>query len=98
MSFLTYYGSESYEYVYKSAGNLSEYKIHNCKSGNFREDFIFADSVKRHICDAKISRLGHDFTISENDSDFREMILFSRNFAYAKFREYKPSRKFPNLQ
>ena len=25
-----------------------------CKSGNIRENFIFANSVKRHICDAKI--------------------------------------------
>ena len=25
-----------------------------CKSGNFRENFIFANSVKRHTCDVKI--------------------------------------------
>ena len=25
-----------------------------CKFINFRENFIFADSVKRHICDVKI--------------------------------------------
>ena len=31
------------------------------------------------------------------DSDFAR-ILFSRNFAYAKFRDNKPSRKFPNLK
>ena len=24
-----------------------------CKSGNFHENFIFANSVKRHICDVK---------------------------------------------
>ena len=35
-----------------------------CKSGNFRENFIFANSVKNHICDAKYSRIGHDFSIS----------------------------------
>ena len=33
-------------------------KRHNssiyCKSGNFRENFIFANSVKKHNCDAKI--------------------------------------------
>ena len=34
-----------------------------CKSGNFRENFIFANSVKRHIGDAKNLRLGHDFPI-----------------------------------
>ena len=26
-----------------------------CKFGNFRENFIFANSVKRHICDVKNS-------------------------------------------
>ena len=25
-----------------------------CKFGNFRENFIFTNSVKRHICDVKI--------------------------------------------
>ena len=36
-----------------------------CKSRNFRENFIFANSVKRHICDAKNSR--DDLHISVND-------------------------------
>ena len=35
-----------------------------CKFGNFRENFIFANSVKRHICNNKSSRLGHDLPIS----------------------------------
>ena len=30
-------------------------------------NFIFANSVKRHICDANNSRLGHDLPISVND-------------------------------
>ena len=29
-----------------------------CKFGNFRENFIFANSVKRHICDVKNCDLG----------------------------------------
>ena len=29
-----------------------------CKFGNFPENFIFANSGKRHICDVKIVRLG----------------------------------------
>ena len=29
-----------------------------CKSGNFRENFIFANSVKRHIFDRKIRDKG----------------------------------------
>ena len=46
-----------------------------CKYGNFRENFIFAKSVKRHICDYQNSQLGHDLPISVNDraiSTFRE--------------------------
>ena len=43
-----------------------------CKSGNFRENFIFTNSVERHICDVKKSRLGHDLLIhiSKRQSDF----------------------------
>ena len=37
------------------------------KLGNFHENFIFAKSVKIHICDAKNSRLGHDLLISVYD-------------------------------
>ena len=35
-----------------------------CKSANFRENFIFANNVKRHICDAKNSQLEHDLHLS----------------------------------
>ena len=39
-----------------------------CKFGNIRENFIFAKSVERHICDVKNSRLRHDLVpISVND-------------------------------
>ena len=67
-----------------------------CKSGNFRENFIFANSVKNHICDATYSRLGHDFSISVNDrviSPFREDFIFTI-IAYAKFRGNKILAKF----
>ena len=30
-----------------------------CKFRNFYENFIFTNSVKRHICDVKILLLGH---------------------------------------
>ena len=56
---------------------------------------IFADAVKRHICDPQTSRLRHDLHVSVNDGVnllFREG-LFSRNFAYAKFRENKTIAK-----
>ena len=52
-----------------------------CKSGNFRENFIFANSVKRHICDVRNSRLGHDLPISVNVrliSPFREDSIFTK--------------------
>ena len=65
-----------------------------CKSGNFRENFIFVNSVKLHICDVKHLQLGHD-PISVNDiliSPFREDFI-SRNFAFAKFRGNKPLAK-----
>ena len=38
-----------------------------CESGNFRENFIFANSGKIHICDAKKLQLGHNYPISVND-------------------------------
>ena len=38
-----------------------------CKFGNFRENFIFANSIISHICDVKKSRLLHDLPISVND-------------------------------
>ena len=52
-----------------------------CKSGNFGENFIFANSIKRHICDINISRLGHDLIISVNDrvnSLFCEGLIFTK--------------------
>ena len=66
-----------------------------CKSGNFRDNFIFANNVKWHICEVKNLRLGYDQPTSVKDreiSPFRE-VLFSWNFAYAKFRENKTLMK-----
>ena len=62
-----------------------------CKFGTFRDNFIFANSVKTHICDVENSRQGRDLPLSVNDrviSPIREDI-FSRNFTQAKFRENK---------
>ena len=72
---------------------LPKYSFKYCKFGHFSENFIFANSVKRHICDIKNSRLRHDLppSINLNDrviSPFHEG-LFSQNFAYAKFHEIK---------
>ena len=77
------------------AGNIitPEQLRDTVKFGTFRENFIFMKSVKRHIYDVKNSRLGHDLPTSVNDiSPFREG-LFSRNFAYAKFRKNKTLAK-----
>ena len=52
-----------------------------CKFGNFRENLIFANSVKRHICDVKKSRHRHDLSVSVNDrmiSPFREDFIFTK--------------------
>ena len=38
-----------------------------CKFGNFRDNFIFVNSVKTHICDVKNLRQGHDLPISVNN-------------------------------
>ena len=55
-------------------------------------NFIFANSIKRHICDAKKSQLGHGLPISVNDrmgSPFFEGFLFTKLRLYAKFPENK---------
>ena len=49
-----------------------------CKFENFRDNFLFAKSVKRHIHDVKELRTGHDLPISVNDSD----IANSRGFDF----------------
>ena len=41
-----------------------------CKPGNFRDNFIFANSVKIHICDAKIATRTCFTYISKRQSDF----------------------------
>ena len=70
----TYYGNALY--------------IVHCKSGNFRDNFIFENSVKRHICDAKNLQLGHDLHISVND---RVITAFFKDFIFTKLRICKVS-------
>ena len=66
-----------------------------CRFGNFHENCIFANCIKRHISDVKHSRLRQDLPISIND---REILSFREGFIFTKLRETKSSRKFPNLQ
>ena len=61
-----------------------------CKFGNFRENFIFANSVKRHICKLKRSEVGHDLPISVKD---RVTSPFREGFVFTKLRICEVSRK-----
>ena len=51
-----------------------------CKFGNFRDNFIFANSVKGHICDVKNRKQGMIY-ISVNDiviSPIHEFLIFTK--------------------
>ena len=58
-------------------------KLCYCKSGNFRENFIFANSIKRHICDVKNLRLGNDLPTSVNA---KVISSFHKEFIFKKLR------------
>ena len=64
--------------------------MHYCKFGNFRENYIFANSVKRHICDVQTSQLRHDLPISVNE---RVVLLFREGLTFTKLRICEVSRK-----
>ena len=66
----------------------SVYKF--CKSGNFCQSFILANSVERHICDVKNFQLGHDLPISVNDI---LILLFREDFIFTNFHQSKLLRK-----
>ena len=55
-----------------------------CKYGNFRENYIFANSVKIHICDGKKSGLRQDLPLSVNDI---VISAFCEDFILTKLRE-----------
>ena len=61
-----------------------------CRFGNFRENFIFANSIKRHISDVKNSRLMQVIPISIND---RVILPFLEGFIFTKLRICEVSRK-----
>ena len=52
---------------YETCAKLHRFNVLYCKSGNFRDNFIFTNSVKRHIYDVKSLQLGHDKPIAGND-------------------------------
>ena len=62
----------------------------NCRFEIFCENFIFMNSIKRHISDVKNSRLRQDLPISIND---RVILPFCEDFIFAKLRICEVSRK-----
>ena len=63
------------------------------------DNFIFANSVKRHICDVNNSQQGDYLSSSVNKrmiSPFREF-YFHETSHMRRFAKIKPSRIFPNL-
>ena len=58
------------------------YQSEYCKFENFYENFIFANSIKRHICDVKNSQPGDYLPSSVNKrmiSPFRESFIFKKS-------------------
>ena len=54
-----------------------------CRFGNFRENFIFANSITRHISDVKNSLQRQDLPKSIND---RVILPFREGFIFTKLR------------
>ena len=61
-----------------------------CRFRNFRENFIFANSIKRHIRDVKNSQLRQDLPIPIND---RWILPFREGFIFRKLRICEVSQK-----
>ena len=61
------------------------------KSIYFRENFIFANNVKRHICDVKNSRLGPDLPILVNN---RVILPFREDFIFRETAKINPRENF----
>ena len=62
-------------------GEEGEVEIIYCRFGNFRENFIFANNIKRHMSDVKNSRLRQDLPTSLNERvilPFREGFIFTQ--------------------
>ena len=60
------------------------------KFRNFRENFIVANRVKRHICQVKNLPLWHDLPTSVKDEEFSP---FRESFIFAKFHIREVLRK-----
>ena len=71
-------------------GDIGLYNFQYCTFANFRENFIFANSVKSHICYVKNSRLGHDLAIPTKG---QVISPFRVDFILSKLRICEVSRK-----
>ena len=69
--------------------NVSNTSEKYCKFRIFLENFIFAKSVKRYICNIKNLQLGHDLPITVTD---RMLYPFCESFIFTK-REIKTLTK-----
>ena len=69
-----------------------------CKFENFRHNFTFANSDKKHICGVKKSQLWHDLPLSVNNIMISQGFYFHETSHMRSFAKIKPSQKFPNLQ
>ena len=63
---------------------------HYCRFRNFLENFIFMNSIKRHISDVKNLRLRQDIPISINN---RVIVPFREGFTFMKLCICEVSRK-----
>ena len=76
----------------------SSFKLH-CKLRNFCENDIFANSLKRHICQGKNSRLRHDLATSRKWTERFHIsgeFYFHETLHLRSFMKIKPSRNFSN--
>ena len=86
--------------IYKNQIRKKTISLEYCKSENFCEHFIFANIVKRHICNHKNLQLGHVLPLSVNDkSDFAILrgLYFHVTSHMRSFAKVKPSFKFPKV-
>ena len=69
----------------------------NCKFGISPENLIFANSVKRYICNVENSWPWHELPTSVNDRVISPWFYFHESSHMRSLAKTKPSRKFPNL-
>ena len=72
--------------IYKYTNVQTSY----CKFGNVRDNFIFAYSINRHICDIRNWRFGHEIRISVKD---RVIFSFLEGFIFIKLHIGEVSQK-----